>query len=449
MTDACGKGGGGVEQAYVAAAALVEACRREAEPALRRVDELALANQRRVLAAFWSEQVSAADLAGSTGYGYGDAGRDKLERLYARVFGCDAALVRPQVVSGTHALRLGLFAALRPGQHLVIATGEPYDTLAAVIGLRPSASSLAAWGIAASVVPLRHGQVDTAAVLAALRPTTRAVLFQRSRGYSARPSLSVAALAECFQALKASRPDVALLVDNCYGELVEDREPTHVGADVVMGSLIKNPGAGLAPTGGYVAGRSDLVELAAEQLTAAGIGGEVGPTWATQRVFYQALFLAPHAVAQAVKVNILAAAVLERLGIEVSPRWHEPRTDLILSARFGHRAALLTFCQAVQEAAPVDSFVRLEAAPMAGYEDQVVMAAGTFVQGGSLELTADAPLRPPYIGYLQGGLTWEHGVVALERVVQALLQAGLGRVDAPPERSRAPGDSARSQEGRV
>ncbi|MCL6593471.1 MAG: methionine gamma-lyase family protein [Alicyclobacillus sp.] len=433
----------------MAAAELVEACWREVEPAWRRVDELALINQRRVLAAFWSEQVSAADLAGSTGYGYGDSGRDKLERLYARVFGCAAALVRPQVVSGTHALRLGLFAALRPGQHLVIATGEPYDTLAAVIGLRPAASSLAAWGVTVSVVPLRQGQVDTAAVLAALRPETKAVLFQRSRGYSARPSLSVAALAECMQTLKAKRPDVALLVDNCYGELVEDQEPTHVGADLVMGSLIKNLGAGLAPTGGYVAGRHDLVELAAEQLTAAGIGSEVGPTWATQRVFYQALFLAPHAVAQAVKVNILAAAVFERLGIEVTPRWHEPRTDLILSARFGQPSALLAFCQAVQEAAPVDSFVHLEAAPMAGYEDQVVMAAGTFIQGGSLELTADAPLRPPYIGYLQGGLTWEHGWVALERVAQALLQAGVGRIHQSPVQPSFPVNPEIEREHRV
>jgi cystathionine beta-lyase family protein involved in aluminum resistance len=424
---------------------LVEACRHEVAERLQEVDELALANQRRVLEALWAERVTASDLQGSTGYGYGDEGRDKLERVYARVFGAEAALVRPQVVSGTHALRLGLFGVLRPGDHLVFATGAPYDTLEAVVGLRPAPGSLAEWGVSHTVVPLADGgSVDLDGVRAALTPRTRAVFFQRSRGYSDRRALSVAELEVSFRALRAERADLVLMVDNCYGEFVEDREPTHAGADLVMGSLIKNPGAGIAPTGGYVAGRAEWVARAADQLTAPGLGAEAGPSLGVLRLLYQGLFLAPHTVAQALKGSILAARVLECLGLEVSPRWQEPRADLILAARFGDPDRLLAFCQAVQGAAPVDASARLEAAPMAGYEDRVVMAAGTFIQGGSLELSADAPMRPPYIGYLQGGLTFEHVVIALEEIASAYLEgasaaARTAGTTPEPEPANAPG----------
>ncbi|MCL6516552.1 MAG: methionine gamma-lyase family protein [Alicyclobacillus sp.] len=420
---------------------LVAACRREVQKRWAEVDELALANQRRVLEALWAEGVGAHDLNGSTGYGYGDEGRDKLERVFARVFGAQAALVRPQVISGTHALRLGLFGVLRPGDHLVFATGTPYDTLESVVGLRPAPGSLAEWGVSHTVVPLTEdGGVDIRRVMDALTPRTRAVFFQRSRGYSDRRALSVGDLEAAFGALRSALGDgLVLMVDNCYGEFVEDREPTHAGADLVMGSLIKNPGGGVAPTGGYVAGRAEYVQRAAEQLTAPGIGLEAGPSLGVLRLFYQGLFLAPHTVAQALKGSILAACVLERLGFEVSPRWQEPRSDLILSARFGDPRALLAFCQAVQSAAPVDAFVRLEAAPMAGYEDQVVMAAGTFIQGGSLELSADGPMRPPYTGYMQGGLTLEHVVIALERIAEAVLAQDRAEGRMTPDGARAAG----------
>lgn len=384
------------------------------------VHSISRANQRRVLEAFWAERVSAVDFHGSTGYGYGDEGRDKLERVYARVFGTEAALVRPQIISGTHALRLALFGVLRPGDEVLFATGSPYDTLESVVGIRPAAGSLAEWGITYRIVPLApDGQVDMDVVLQAVKPNTKLVMFQRSRGYSARAAFTVASLQTCFESLKMRFPGMIIGVDNCYGEFVEGSEPTQVGADLAMGSLIKNPGAGIAPTGGYIVGRSDLLEQVAAQLTAPGVGAEAGPTHDFLRLFYQGLFLAPHTVAEALKSSILASHLFEHLGLTVSPRWTEPRADLILSIEFGEADKLLSFCRAVQRSAPVDSFVRTEAAPMAGYEDEVVMAAGSFVQGGSLDLSADAPMRPPFIGFLQGGLTYQHGCIALEQIVMS------------------------------
>ncbi|MCL6625169.1 MAG: methionine gamma-lyase family protein [Alicyclobacillus shizuokensis] len=400
---------------------ILEAAWQKVQPVFARIDRQSIVNQKKVLAAFQAEHVTAQDLLGSTGYGLDDAGRDKLEAIWARVFASEAALVRPQVVSGTHALRLGLFATLRPGDHLVFATGAPYDTLETVVGIRPHPGSLGAWGVSHTIVPLRDdGSVDVEAVRRAVGPTTKAVMFQRSRGYSLRNSLSVGELASAIQAIRAHAQQAFLLVDNCYGEFVETQEPTEVGADLVMGSLIKNPGGGLATTGGYVVGRRDLVEAAADQLYAPGLGRESGPTHEFLRPFYQGLFLAPHAVSQAIKGSVLAAAVFESLGLEVSPRWEDPRTDLILSIRFERPDTLMAFCRAVQSSAPVDSFVQPEAAPMPGYESPVVMAAGTFVQGASLELTADAPFRPPYVAYMQGGLTVEHVYIALERILDAM-----------------------------
>lgn len=405
----------------------VKALLREAEtalqPAFERVAELALLNQRRVLAAFHAHRVSASDLQGSTGYGLDDAGRDKLERIYADVFGAEAALVRPQIVSGTHALRLGLFGALRPGMQVVFATGQPYDTLQGVVGIRETAGSLAEWGVRHTVVSLLpDGTVDMPRVLAAIDASTAMVFFQRSRGYANRPALSVDTLRTCIAQVRRGKGDIVIAVDNCYGEFVEGMEPCAVGADLAMGSLIKNPGAGVMTTGGYVVGRQDLVEAAAAQLTAPGVGGEYGPTHDFLRPLFQSIFLAPHVVSQAVKGSLLAAYVLEKSGFSVSPHWGDQRADLILSVEFGNADALLAFCRAVQSSAPIDAFVRPEADAMPGYEDPVIMAAGTFVQGGSLELTADAPMRPPYIGYLQGGLTYEHVYLAVERIVSGLTE---------------------------
>lgn len=384
------------------------------------IHQVARENQRKVLEAFWAERVSMIDFHGSTGYGYGDEGRDKLERIYARVFGTQAALVRPQIISGTHALKLAMFGVLRPGDEVLFATGSPYDTLEAVVGIRQAVGSLAEWGIGYKVVPLTDdGDVNLDAVLRAVHPKTKLVMFQKSRGYSERAALSVEDLQVYFTALKAAYPDVVIGVDNCYGEFVEAFEPTQMGADMAIGSLIKNPGAGIAPTGGYIVGRSDLIEQVAAQLTAPGVGGEAGPTHDLLRSFYQGLFLAPHTVSEALKGSILAARVFDHLGLPVSPNWQEPRADLILSIEFGDAQKLLQFCRAVQRSAPVDSFVRTEAAPMAGYEDDVVMAAGSFVQGGSLDLSADAPMRPPYIGYMQGGLTYQHVYIALEEIIMS------------------------------
>lgn len=387
----------------------------------RQMDLTARQNQKKVLQAFWDERVSSSDLLGSTGYGLDDLGRDKLERIYAEVFGAEAALVRPQIVSGTHALRLGLFGVLRPGDEIVFATGKPYDTLEGVIGLRPVSGSLTEWGVSHQIVPLQDdGEIDMPRVLASVSPRTKAVFFQRSRGYAMRPALSIRTLRACFAEVRKVSQNVVIMVDNCYGEFVEPIEPSAVGADLVMGSLIKNPGAGIMTTGGYVVGTARAVSHAAEQLTAPGVGGEYGPTHDFLRTLYQSLFLAPHVVAQALKGSLLAAYVLERFGLAVSPRWEEEKNDLILSITFGDANKLLAFCRAVQSTAPIDSFVRPEADAMAGYDDPVVMAAGTFVQGASLELSADAPMRPPFIGYLQGGLTYEHVYLAVSRIAEEL-----------------------------
>jgi cystathionine beta-lyase family protein involved in aluminum resistance len=393
----------------------------EIRPLFREIEENARWNQRKVLEGFWKERVAESDLHGSTGYGIGDVGREKLERIYAHVFGTEAALVRPQIISGTHALRLGLFGVVRPGDEILFATGSPYDTLEAVVGIRPTVGSLAEWGVTYRIVDLDdHSQVDVGAVLQAITSKTKVVMFQKSRGYSERRALSSRTLGEVFSAIRAKYPNVILAVDNCYGEFVEREEVTEVGADLAMGSLIKNPGAGIATTGGYIVGRADLIDMVAAQLTAPGVGAEMGPTHDFLRPMFQSLFLAPHVVSQAVKGSILASKVFEELGLQVSPRWDEPRADLIVSAHFGSPEKLLAFCRAVQSSAPIDAFVRPQAAPMAGYESDVVMAAGAFVQGGSLEMSADAPMREPYIGFFQGGLTYEHVYIAVERIAEAL-----------------------------
>lgn len=384
------------------------------------------ANQFRVLSAFREAGVTDFHLHGSTGYGYGDAAREVLEEVYALTFGTERALVAPYLVSGTHAIAAALFGVLRPGDHLVYATGSPYDTLQEVIFGRHGLGSLAEFGVECTVVPLAAGGVlDPEAILEALRPTTKLVAFQRSRGYRWEPSRSLAALGGAIASVKAAAPKIMAFVDNCYGEFVEDREPPAVGADLIAGSLIKNPGGSLAPVGGYLAGRADLVERAASRATAPGLGGEVGPFLDLARPFFQGFFLAPHFVGEALTGAVVTAALGEELGLPVLPGSGEERTDLVQAVQFGSREALLAFCEGVQGSCAVNSRVRPEPAAFPGYADEVVMAGGGFVAGATLELSVDAPLRPPFAAFLQGGLSWEQVVHGTLRGLQNVLQKGL------------------------
>ncbi|MGI5963052.1 MAG: aminotransferase class I/II-fold pyridoxal phosphate-dependent enzyme [Lawsonibacter sp.] len=389
-----------------------------------RIDQIAQANTARVLAAFQEFRVAEGYFSGTTGYGYDDLGRDKLDQIYARLFGTEAALVRIQFVNGTHAIACALFGALKAGDILVSAVGAPYDTLLGVIGAAEKGhGSLADYGVSYRQVELVNNQPDLDGIVQAVSdPKVKAVLIQRSKGYSTRSSLSVEEIGAMCQVIKKANPNVSILVDNCYGEFVETVEPTHVGADLVVGSLIKNPGGGLAPTGGYIAGRRDLVEGAAMRLTVPGIGGECGCTLGQNRLLYQGLFLAPHTVAQALKTAVFAAKVMELLGYETQPHSSEVRHDIIQMIHMKTPEALKKFCKGIQFGAPVDSYVTPEPWDMPGYDCQVIMAAGAFVQGASIELSADAPMRPPYTVYLQGGLTFESGKLGVLLAVQELLK---------------------------
>jgi len=398
-----------------------------AQAALReefaRIDGVSEENTARVLAAFQNHRVAENYFAGTTGYGYDDQGRDKLDEIYAELFGTEAALVRIQFVNGTHAITCALFGALKAGDVLVSAVGAPYDTLLGAIGVVDKGhGSLKDYGVEYRQVDLIDDKPDLAGMAkAAADPKVKAVLIQRSKGYSTRASLSVAEIGEMCRVIKQANPNVSIIVDNCYGEFVETMEPTHVGADLVVGSLIKNPGGGLAPTGGYVAGRRDLVEGAAMRLTTPGIGGECGCTLGQNRLLYQGLFLAPHTVAQAVKTAVFAAKVMEELGYATEPHSSAVRHDIIQMIHMREPEALKRFCKGIQFGAPVDSYVTPEPWDMPGYDSPVIMAAGAFVQGASIELSADAPMRPPYTVYLQGGLTFESGKMGVLLAVQELL----------------------------
>lgn len=388
-----------------------------------RIDAIAAANTEKVLAAFQKHKVAENYFAGTSGYGYDDLGRDKLDAIYADIFGAEAALVRIQFVNGTHAITCALFGALKAGDVLVSAVGAPYDTLLGAIGVVDKGpGSLKDYGVEYRQVDLVNDKPDLAGMERAVSdPKVKAVLIQRSRGYATRASLSVAEIGEMCRRIKGVNPNVSVLVDNCYGEFVEELEPTQVGADLVVGSLIKNPGGGLAPTGGYIAGRHDLVEGAAMRLTAPGIGGECGCTLGQNRLLYQGLFLAPHTVAQAVKTAVFAAGIMERLGYGTQPRSTDIRHDIIQMIHMKQPEALQKFCKGIQFGAPVDSYVTPEPWDMPGYDSQVIMAAGAFVQGASIELSADAPMREPYTVYLQGGLTYESGRAGVLLAVQELL----------------------------
>lgn len=384
-------------------------------------------NQWKVIRAFQKHQVSDYHFSGSTGYGYNDRGREVLDLVYADVFGAEAALVRPHFVSGTHTIGTALFGVLRPGDELVYITGRPYDTLHKVIG-KPGdgTGSLQDYGIHYGEVALQaDGTPDWDGIRSRLSGRTKVVGIQRSRGYDWRPSFTVEQIGEMVRFVKGLYPDVIVFVDNCYGEFTETTEPTEVGVDLMAGSLIKNPGGGIAPTGGYITGRADLVEQAAYRLTAPGIGGEVGAMLGATRAMYQGLFLSPHMTGQALKGSVFAAAVFEELGFESHPRWPDSRTDLIQAIRFSSAEHLIAFVQGIQMASAVDAHVVPEPWDMPGYEHPVIMAAGTFIQGGSLELSADAPIREPYIAYMQGGLTYSHAKLGVLTAIQNMVNRSL------------------------
>ncbi len=406
-----------------------EAVAGKLQERFRQIDEVAEYNQLKVLRAMQKNQVSEACLLGTTGYGYNDMGRDTLEAVYADIFHTEDALVRPQITCGTHALALALMSNLRPGDELLSPVGKPYDTLEEVIGIRPSRGSLREYGVTYRQVDLlEDGGFDYEKIRESICDRTRLVTIQRSKGYQTRPTLSVERIGELIAFIKGIKPDVICMVDNCYGEFVEKTEPGDVGADMVVGSLIKNPGGGLAPIGGYIAGKKECVENAAFRLTSPGLGKEVGASLGILKDFYQGLFLAPTVTAAALKGAVFAANLYETLGFPVVPNGSESRHDIIQAVTFGKPEGVIAFCRGIQSAAPVDSHVTPEPWDMPGYDAKVIMAAGAFVSGSSIELSADGPIKPPYAVYFQGGLTWPHAKFGILKSLQCLADAGLADV---------------------
>ena len=404
----------------------VHAAEQKCTAAFARIEETALQNTERVLDIFHEHRVAAQHFNQTTGYGYDDLGRDTLEAIYADVFHTEAAIVRPQITSGTHALSLALFGLLLPGDELLSVTGKPYDTLDGVIGISENGmGSLREMGITYAQVEMTDSGLDLLAIERAIKPETRVVYVQRSRGYAMRPPLVPADFAPLAGLLKQKNPKALLVVDNCYGEFTQLREPTHYGADVCIGSLIKNPGGGIAPTGGYIAGKQQAIDRIACRLTAPSVGLEVGSYAAGYQLFYQGLFMAPHVVAQALKTAVLAAALFETMDMPTTPRRDAERSDIIQALELGTAQRLIRFCEGIQSASPVDSMAMPEPWDMPGYQEQVIMAAGTFVSGASIELSADAPLREPYTVYLQGGLSYSHGKIALMKTLEYMEKQGI------------------------
>ena len=406
---------------------------REVEAGLKErfegIDAIAEYNQMKVIKGKQDNRVSDIHFAATTGYGYNDLGRDTLEDVYASVFHGESALVRPQLISGTHALHVALSGNLRPGDELLSPVGKPYDTLEEVIGIRDSVGSLKEYGVTYRQVDLlEDGSFDFAGIAKAMNPRTKLVTIQRSKGYATRPTLSVDRIGELISFVKEIRPDVICMVDNCYGEFVEEKEPTDVGADMIVGSLIKNPGGGLAPIGGYIVGTKECVDRASYRLSAPGLGKEVGASLGINQQLYQGLFLSPTVVAGALKGAVFAANIYERLGFQVVPDSNESRHDIIQAITFGTPEGVIAFCKGIQAAAPVDSYVTPEPWDMPGYDSQVIMAAGAFVQGSSIELSADGPIKPPYAVYFQGGLTWYHAKLGILKSLQQLLDDGVLKI---------------------
>ena len=396
------------------------------EARFRQIDEVAEYNQAKVLLAMQRNRVSAECLTGTTGYGHDDKGRDTLEKVYADVFRTEAALVRPALTCGTHALATALFANLLPGDELLSPVGKPYDTLEEVIGIRPSPCSLKEFGVSYRQTDLLpDGTFDYEGIKSAINDKTKLVTIQRSKGYQMRPTFSVAQIGDLIAFIKSVKPGLTVMVDNCYGEFTETQEPSDVGADMVVGSLIKNPGGGLAPIGGYIAGKQKCIDRCHYRLTAPGIGQDVGASLDVMHSLYQGFFLSPTVTAGALKGAVFAANLYERLGFYCVPDGKEPRHDIIQSIRLGSREAMEAFCRGIQAAAPVDSFVTPVPCPIPGYDDEVIMAAGAFVQGASIELSADGPIRPPYAVYFQGGLTWHHAKIGVMMSLQKLYEEGM------------------------
>ncbi len=393
----------------------------------KQIDLTVEANQFRVLESYQRHQVSDSHFIPSTGYGYDDIGRDTLEKIYADVFGGEAGLVRPQIISGTHAISIALFGVLRPGDELLYITGKPYDTLEEIVGIRGNGvGSLKEFGISYQSVDLKaDGQVNYESVKTMIKSNTKMIGIQRSKGYANRPSFTIDQIKEMIEFVKNIKEDVVVFVDNCYGEFVELMEPCHVGADLMAGSLIKNPGGGLAKTGGYIVGKEKYVEACSYRMTSPGIGAEAGASLYSLQEMYQGFFLAPHVVGQALKGAVFTSAILDRLGMNTNPSWDAERTDLIQSVQFDDKEKMIAFCQAIQFASPINSHVTAYPAYMPGYEDDVIMAAGTFIQGASIELSADGPIRPPYVAYVQGGLTYSHVKMAILIALNRLAEKQL------------------------
>ena len=390
------------------------------------IDKIAEYNQAKVLRAFHKNRIAATCFAATTGYGYNDEGRDKLEQVYADVFHTEAALVRPQITCGTHALTVALSANLLPGDELLSPVGAPYDTLQEVIGIRPSPCSLAEYGVSYRQVDLlENGTFDYDGIRAAINEKTKLITIQRSKGYATRPTFSVTQIGELIAFCKAIKPDVTIMVDNCYGEFVETIEPSDVGADMIVGSLIKNPGGGLAPIGGYIAGTRKCIDRCAYRLSAPGLGQEVGANLGLMTSLYQGFFLSPTVVAGAEKGAIFAANLYEPLGFRCVPNATESRHDIIQAVELGSEKAMIAFCKGIQAAAPIDSFADPIPGDMPGYDSQVIMAAGAFIQGSTMELSADGPIRDPYAVYFQGGLTWNHAKLGIMMSLQKMVDAGL------------------------
>ncbi|MCA1030161.1 methionine gamma-lyase family protein [Bacillus timonensis] len=410
---------------------LVREVEKQIEHLHRDIDRNVENNQYRVLKSFQNKRVSDSHFIPTTGYGYDDSGRDTLEEIYADVFGGEAGLVRPQIISGTHAISIALFGILRPSDELLYITGKPYDTLEEIVGIRGNGvGSLKDFNISYNSIDLTNeGKVDFENVKNAIHSKTKMIGIQRSKGYATRPSFTVKEIEEMINFVKEIKPDVVVFVDNCYGEFVEPLEPPHVGADLIAGSLIKNPGGGLAKTGGYIVGKKSLIEACSYRLTSPGIGAEAGASLYSLQEMYQGFFLAPHIVGQALKGAIFSSALFEKIGFNTYPKWDMYRTDLIQSVQFENREMMVSFCQAIQYASPINSHVTPYPNYMPGYKDDVIMAAGTFIQGASIELTADGPLRPPYVAYVQGGLTYTHVKIAICTAIDKLMNKNLLKVE--------------------
>ncbi|RIL73231.1 hypothetical protein BUY49_00700 [Staphylococcus devriesei] len=395
-------------------------------PYFKEIEDIAYVNQEKVLDAFHHVKATESDLTGTTGYGYDDFGRDHLEEIYAHTFKAEDAIVRPQIISGTHAITLALQSMLKYGDELLYITGSPYDTLLEVIGVNGNGiESLKEHGVNYNEVALKDGQIDVEKVLTTITSQTKVVAIQRSKGYDQRPSITLDEMEQAITKIKQHYPDIIIFVDNCYGEFVERREPIEIGADLIAGSLIKNPGGGLAKIGGYIAGKKDLIERCGYRLTAPGIGKEAGASLYALQEMYQGFFLAPHVVSQSLKGALFTSLFLEKMNMKTVPKYNSKRTDLIQTVQFETKEQMIAFCQSIQHASPINAHFSPEPSYMPGYEDDVIMAAGTFVQGSSIELSADGPIRPPYEAYVQGGLTYEHVKLAVTRAVVNLKEQNL------------------------